>query len=141
MKLTAKTTYLLAGALLVLLCQWGAKLMVPTATADHHTHQSNGIKLVAMVDYPLGKKSEYLAWVKSVGDAIRAPEELKRIAAYDNYLGENPHRMVEFEFATMQDATRYLEREEIKTIFDELPNHTSRTDLHIFALRGDYVKQ
>ncbi len=47
------------------------------------------------VDYPLGQKRNYLEWVRSIADALQAPEELKRLASYDNVFSATPHRVVD----------------------------------------------
>ena len=80
------------------------------------------IKIVSFVDYPLGKKAEYLSWVSSIAETLQKPKEVLRIASYDNYYGSNPHRLVEFEFASQEDAQKYWEREDIKKILQDLPN-------------------
>jgi hypothetical protein len=49
------------------------------------------VKLVWLVDYPVGGKEDYIAWIASVAHILLAPEELKRVASYDNLDGSNPH--------------------------------------------------
>ncbi len=102
---------------------------------------SRAIKLVYIVDYPLGGKDAYLAWIASVAPSLQAPEEVKRIASYDNLHGASPHRFVEFEFDSVEEANTYLEREEIDAVSTELPNRTSRSDQLMFELRSDYVNE
>ncbi len=53
------------------------------------------IKYVYEIDYPLGQKRNYLEWVRSIADALQAPEELKRLASYDNVFSATPHRVVD----------------------------------------------
>lgn len=98
------------------------------------------VKLVWLIDYPLGRKDVYLEWVASVAPTLSSPEEVKRIASYDNYYGENPHRLVEFEFDSFVDAMTYLNRPEIAAIFEELPNRASEVSMHTFIERSDYTK-
>ena len=45
------------------------------------------VKMVWLVDYPLGGKEEYVAWIASVAPTLLAPEELNRAASYDNVDG------------------------------------------------------
>jgi len=97
------------------------------------------VKLVWLIDYPLGGKEEYLEWVASVAPTLSAPEEVKRLASYDNYHGKNPHRLVEFEFDSIQAANDYQEREELHAVSIELPDRTSRVRQLVFELRSDYV--
>lgn len=99
------------------------------------------VKLVWLVDYPVGRKADYLAWIASVAPALLAPEELNRVASYDNVRGENPHRLVEFEFDSLTDAAKYLSRTEVADVFRDLPNHSSNVNTHVFAMRtADYTK-
>jgi uncharacterized protein (DUF1330 family) len=140
MQLKQKMTYIALGVLLVLGWQLATQLVIFPATADHHKKMGNSIKVVYSLNYPLGKKAEYIEWVKSVGASLQAPEELKRIASYDNYNGTNPHRLVEFEFESMTDATKYFEREEFRKIVEDMPNHASDSTVNYFVLRSDYTK-
>lgn len=41
------------------------------------------IKLVWFVNYLVGRKADYLAWVAAVAPTLQAPKEVKRIASYD----------------------------------------------------------
>ena len=102
---------------------------------------SRTVKLVYLVDYPLGGKDAYLQWIASVAPSLQAPEEVKRIASYDNLHGASPHRFVEFEFDTIEEANTYLEREEIHAVSIELPNRASRVAQLMFAQRPDYVAE
>ncbi len=97
-------------------------------------------KVVLFVNYPLGGKEAYLAWVATVVPVISAPEELQRVASYDNYYGEAPHRLVEFEFANLADAMHYMNRPEIAEILAALPDHTSESNVYFFIQRSDYTK-
>ncbi len=140
MPLKQKLAYIALGVLLVLVCQLGSQLIAGRAMADQHEKKGNSIKIVHALNYPLGKKAEYLEWIKSVSETLQAPEELKRIASYDNYNGSNPHRLVELEFDSMADATKYMEREEIRKIIEDIPNHANSSTVNYFVLRGDYTK-
>lgn len=140
MQLKQKLAYIALGITAVLAWQLLDRLITDTATAEHHEKASMTVKYVLSVDYPLGNKAGYLEWVKSVAPTLQAPDEVQRIVSYDNYYGSNPHRLIEMEFANMGDATKYFEREEIRAIMEDLPNHTSRADISIFMLRGDYSK-
>ncbi len=99
------------------------------------------VKGVLLIDYPLGGKQAYLDWVDSVSSITVGPSQLKTIASYDNYYGESPHRLVEFEFANSEDSTTYGELEDIKAIETELDVRTGSWTQHTFVLRSDYTKQ
>ena len=66
---------------------------------------------------------------------------MKLIISYDNYYGESPHRLIEFEFASQEDATAYEELEEIMAIQAELDNQAGNWVLHTFELRSDYINE
>ena len=102
--------------------------------------QTVPVKLVWLVDYPVGGKEDYIAWVASVAHILLAPEELKRVASYDNLDGSNPHRLVEFEFDSFADVMTYLNRPDVAEIFAALPNHSTKASTHVFVQRGDYAK-
>ena len=102
---------------------------------------SRTVKLVFLVDYPLGGKDAYLEWIASVAPSLQAPEEVKRIASYDNLHGASPHRFVEFEFESLEEAHTYLEREEVHAVSIELPNRSSRAAQLMFEQRPDYVAE
>ena len=99
------------------------------------------IKGIIFVEYPLGGKQAYLEWVASVSDALVFPEQLKAVASYDNYNGENPHRLVEFGFASQADATAYEELEAIMAIETELDVRAGSWVNHTFELRSDYINE
>ena len=99
------------------------------------------VKLVWLVNYPVGGKDAYIEWIASVAPTLLAPEELKRLASYDNIRGENPHRLVEFEFDSYVDAATYLSRPDVSAVFEALPDHSSEVSTHVFAQRSaDYSK-
>ena len=100
------------------------------------------IKYVYEIDYPPGGKDRYLAWVRSIADALQAPAELRRLASYDNVHPATPHRVVEFTFDSPQDAARYFDRKEIGLIVQsELPAHSANIRIKVLALRDDYIKE
>ena len=72
--------------------------------------QTVPVKLVWLVDYPVGGKEDYIAWVASVAHILLAPEETQTGSVYDNLDGSNPHRLVEFEFDSFADVMTYLNR-------------------------------
>ena len=49
------------------------------------------IKYVYSIDYRLGKKREYVDWVRSIADTLQKPDELKRLASYDNVFAASPN--------------------------------------------------
>lgn len=138
-----KLAYIVLGGLLVFALQLLSNMIVGQAGAQggEAAAEATRIKYVFTVDYPLGKKAEYLEWVKSVADMLQAPEEVNRISSYDNYFGGSPHRFIEFEFDNMVDAAKYLEREEISKVFEDVANHGHAADVHVLKLRGDYIKK
>lgn len=99
------------------------------------------VSLVWLVDYPEGEKEVYLAWIASIAATLQAPEEVNRIRSYDNEDPEmSPNRFVEFEFDSFVDAMTYMNRPEIATVFEDLPNHATHVSAHTFIERSDYSK-
>jgi hypothetical protein len=99
------------------------------------------IKYVYTIDYPLGQKRAYLEWVRSIADTLQAPDELLRLVAYDNFFSASPHRVIEFEFDTLEDAGKYFSRKEISKIFQaDLPAHGCNIHIMVLKLLGDYTK-
>jgi len=99
------------------------------------------IKYVYEIDYPFGEKRKYLEWVRSITETLQAPDELKRLASYDNVFSATPHRVVEFTFDSLGDAARYFDRKEISLIFQsELLAHGTNIGIKVLTLRGDYRK-
>ena len=99
------------------------------------------IKYVYEIDYPPGGKDKYLAWVRSIADALQAPGELRRLASYDNVYSLTPHRVVEFTFDSPEDAAWYFDRKEIGLVLKgELPSHSANIHIKVLALRDDYIK-
>ena len=99
------------------------------------------IKYVLFIDYPLGGKQAYLDWISSISSTIAGPSELNSLASYDNYYGETPHRLVEFEFANQEEADAYGALEEIMAIEAELDDRTGSWTEHTFELRSDYINE
>ena len=99
------------------------------------------IKYVLLIDYPLGGKQAYLDWVDSVSSTLIGPSQLKAVISYDNYYGETPHRLVEFEFANQEDADAYTEIEDIQAIDAQLDVRTGSWSEHTFVLRSDYINE
>lgn len=99
------------------------------------------IKYVYEIDYPLGSKRDYAKWVRSIAESLQGPDELRRLASYDNVFSATPHRVVEFTFDSLEDAGKYFGRKEISLIFQsELPAHGVNIRINALALRGDYTK-
>ena len=99
------------------------------------------IKYVYEIDYPLGEKRKYLEWVRSIADTLQAPDELRRLASYDNAFSASPHRIVEFTFDSLEDAGKYFDRKDMVRIFQrELPAHGTNIHIKVLTLRGDYSK-
>ena len=99
------------------------------------------IKSISLIDYPPGGKAAYLEWIASISSALTAPSQLKAIASYDNYYGESPHRLVQFEFESQEDSDAYEALEEIQAIEDQMDVRTGGWELQRFVLRGDYVNE
>ena len=100
------------------------------------------IKHVYLIDYLLGGKPVYLAYAKDLSTVLIPPTQLKAIASYDNYYDGSPHRLVELEFATQEDAAAYHALEEVIQAAEAGPEnqagHWSQV-LHKFELRSDYI--
>ena len=109
------------------------------ADADSHT-ETAAIKYVMTVDYPLGGKVDYVAWVKSIAEQLQAPVVLQRIASYDNAHGSSPNRIIELEFASMADAGTYFDDAAVSAVLQDLPNHGLNSHVNAFVKRSDYSK-
>ena len=115
--------------------------MMSSTDTDIEVMEAVPVKLVWLVNYPVGRKADYLAWIAAVAPTLLAPEEVNRVASYDNARGENPHRLVEFEFDSYVDAATYLSRPDVAAVFEALPDHSSEVSTHVFAQRSaDYSK-
>ena len=99
------------------------------------------VKSILLIDYPLGGKQAYLEWVASVASTFIGPPQLKATTSYDNYYGESPHRLVELEFASQEDAEAYEQLEDIMAVEAELDNQAGSWVTHIFELRSDYINE
>ena len=102
------------------------------------------IKHVYLIDYFLGGKQVYLEYAQDISTVLIPPTQLKAIASYDNYYGGSPHRLVELEFATQEDAAAYQALEEVmQTAEAELENQAGNWShvLHKFELRSDYIQE
>ena len=148
MKLNQKLLYVVIGALLLVFGQVGFYLTQQhTLAASHEAHeqehetevQQEKIKIIHLINYPLGGKTKYLEWVKEVGPSL-VQAEVQRIRSYDNFDGGNPHRLVEMEFDSIEDMQKFQRRSEIRSILDDLSNHTSSSHTHTFVQRSDYLK-
>ncbi len=148
MKLNQKLLYVVIGTLLLGFGQVGFYLTQQhTLAASHEAHeqeheaevQQEKIKIIHLINYPLGGKTKYLEWVKEVGPSL-VQAEVQRIRSYDNFDGGNPHRLVEMEFDSIEDMQKFQRRSEIRSILDDLSNHTSSSHTHTFVQRSDYLK-
>ena len=144
MPLKQKIFYISIGVILLAIFQIGFHLLPRFAFADSHQvqeaeSQPEPIKTLFLIDYPLGGKSAYLEWVKEVGPSL-VTEEVARIRSYDNFEGSNPHRLVEMEFNSIEDMQKYQRRSEIRALMADMSNHTSRSEVHTFIQRSDYIK-
>ena len=148
MKLNQKLLYVVIGALLLGFGQVGFYLTQQhTLAASHEAHeqeheaevQQEKIKIIHLINYPLGGKTKYLEWVKEVGPSL-VQAEVQRIRSYDNFDGGNPHRLVEMEFDSIKDMQKFQRRSEIRSLLDDLSNHTSSSHTHTFVQRSDYLK-
>lgn len=102
------------------------------------------IKHVYLIDYFLGGKEAYLAYAEEISTVLIPPTQLKAIASYDNYYDESPHRLVEFEFATQEDAAAYHALEEVIQTAEAQPERQAGNwsqVLHKFELRSDYINE
>lgn len=99
------------------------------------------IKGIIFVEYPLGGKAAYIEWVASISEALVGPPQLRGAASYDNYNGENPHRLVELAFASQEDIDAYDALESIQAIEDALDARAASWVLHTFELRSDYINE
>ena len=102
------------------------------------------IKHVYLIDYVPGGKQAYLERIKDIPTEAFLPTQLKAVASYDNYYGESPHRLVEFAFATQEDAAAYYALEEViqadAAQLESQAGNWSRV-MHIFQLRSDYIHE
>ena len=111
--------------------------------SDYSESQSGDwqVKSIYLIDYLLAGKAAYLEWAASNSPILREPPQLKAIAAYDNYYGESPHRLVELEFTSQEDWQVYEQLESIMAIEAELDTRTGGWINHVFELRSDYTNE
>ena len=99
------------------------------------------IKYVYSIDYPPGQKRAYLDWVRSIADTLQKPDELARVASYDNVFSASPQRVVEFSFDTLEAGAKYFERPEMIRVFEgELPQHGVNIGITVLRRLADYSK-
>ena len=91
------------------------------------------------MDYPVDGKDRYVAWVRSVAEDLKAPAEVRRITSYDDYFGESPQRVVEFEFDSIEDAGRYFGNEKVRAVFEKVPDYGLNAKVQMLLLRSDYT--
>ena len=110
---------------------------------DDRKHEAGDwkIKIVQLIDYPLGGKQTYLDWVASVVPAVHEPPQLKAIETYDNYYGVSPHRLVTLEFANVAETDAYLSLDVRKAFDTEIVNSVHSIVVHRFELIADYIKE
>lgn len=115
------------------------EVMILERRGDYDLTTENGpIRYLYTVEYPLGKKAEYLAWVATIAPKLQAPAELRRIMSYDNFFGAKPDRTIEFEFDDMVSAARYFERPEVVAVLEDAVNHGINGRMSVLRLRSDY---
>ncbi|MYB64398.1 hypothetical protein F4X73_06885 [Candidatus Poribacteria bacterium] len=123
-----------------------------TSNADAHIYNERSyyektdesdypIKFISLIDFPLGGKDAYLAWVSSISSTLVDPPQVKAISSYDNYYGESPHRLFTIEFSSQEDADTYEALEEVQAIEDELDDRAGSWSSHTFELRSDYINE
>jgi len=103
-------------------------------------NKRGNIKYVFTLDYGVGNRTAYLEMVKTVVKTLQIPKEVKRITSYDNYFNSSPNRVIEFEFASMEDAVKYFEMPQIKDIVETSVNMSINHKMNVLRLRGDYNK-
>ena len=118
------------------------EMMVLERRGDYDLSQEVGpIRYLYTVEYPLGKKVEYLEWVASIADKLQTPKELKRITSYDNFFGAKPDRTIEFEFDDMVSAAQYFENPDVNAVLEEAVNHGLNGRMSVLKLRSDYMRR
>jgi uncharacterized protein (DUF1330 family) len=98
------------------------------------------IKYVSTLDYGVGNRTTYLEMVKTVVKTLQTPKEVRRITSYDNYFNSSPNRVIEFEFDSMEDAVKYFDMPEVKSIIEHSTDISINHKMSILRLRGDYNK-
>ena len=116
--------------------------LLPDASQVHAQETMKGralVKYVVSVDCSMGGKDKYIAWVRSVADDLKAPDVVRRITSYDDYFGESPQRIVEFEFDSIEDAGKYFAKEKVRAVFENIPNYGLNAKVQMLLLRSDYT--
>lgn len=118
------------------------RIYVLNKRGDYNPGESKrgNIKYVHTLDYGVGNRAKYIEWVKSVVKTLQAPKEVKRITSYDSYFNDSPNRVIEFEFETIEDAIKYFEMPEIKSVVEKSSEISPNHHLTVLKLRGDYNK-
>ena len=98
------------------------------------------VKGLLLINYRLGGRNAYLQWAASVAETLIAPPQLKALATYENYYGQPPHRLVEGEFASQEEAEAYNALAEIQAVEAELNTYAASWVEHRFQLFSDYIK-
>jgi len=117
--------------------------IVSPANAQGGDLQAQGfrIKYVYEMDYPVGRKGEYLLWTGNIAKKLKVGEGLKRVVSYQNYFASSPHYVIEFEFDSLVDAGKYFEGKKIKKILDSFVNRSTKASIKVLELRDDYLKK
>lgn len=63
------------------------------------------------------------------------------VAAYDNYYGTAPHRLITLEFASQVEADAWKALEISKTFEAELDKRAGSWKAYTFELISDYIKE
>jgi hypothetical protein len=99
------------------------------------------VKLVLSCNYVPGRRQEYLEWVKKIVPTLIAPEELKKLSAWENWTPGSPHRVIEVEFEDSKALEKYASRPEIRKISqEEWRDISSDHDAKIYVLIYEKVK-
>ena len=134
---TLKLAIVLVG--LFALSLLGPQLFTDRSYGQDATGGRPTVKYVVSVDYPVDGKDRYVAWVRSVAEDLKAPAEVRRITSYDDYFGESPQRVVEFEFDSIEDAGRYFGNEKVRAVFEKVPDYGLNAKVQMLLLRSDYT--
>jgi hypothetical protein len=98
------------------------------------------VKVVASCNYVPGKQQDYLEWAKKAVPILTAPVELKKMTAWENWIGESPHRVVEFEFEDLMAYAKWRSREDVGKVIEEWHNISSNQDSKAYKLIYEKTK-
>lgn len=102
-------------------------------------------KFVYFIDYVPAGRQTYLDWTQGVATVLLTPTHLKAATSYDNSHDASPHRLVEFEFASQEDAAAYYALDEVMQVAAETQLQIQagnwRQVMHTFVLRSDYINE